>query len=121
MVTRTPITMFTSAMATRWVVRIVPTGARYDMVSKTNEGPPLVEFYDADEANDSGRTMSGALGQFVTRLTAAKLVTGWEAGRYRPGWCLSAEKPVKWTIGWSTVALIVDWVQQEVAKLENEG
>lgn len=91
-----------------WIVAIVPTGGRYGRNNcLTNDGAPMVEFYDPTAEFDP-------LGQFVSRYYLTTLL---ESTTCPSGLCLDGGVP-GWVISSAGMARVLAWLRQISDKIE---
>lgn len=96
-------------------VRLVQQGEQYgrDGVLTHDEAEPLVEFYDATYAGKCPDTLTGHLGQFVSRYFLRTLVvTDW-----RTVSCLDLDGGIpEWKVTGQSVADALDTIVAEVSR-----
>lgn len=111
----TPFRTFTNDQGRTFAVRIVPRDARHGLRNVSlNNGPTLVEFYDATFADDGDGPYSdtrgfGPLGQFVTSYVVSTLLGTDGYGSGTGGIELQGGVPV-WVIDADTMAQIRAWL-----------
>lgn len=116
---RTPIRTFTNQAGRVFAVRVIPSGARYGKGNAlTNESEPMVEFYDATYADDSGMVTDGItgvsgfgpLGQLVSRYYVTDLVGVDGFKSFPGGLCLDGDNAEVWTIDALTMTRVRSWL-----------
>lgn len=130
----TPFTTVTNVHGRTFVVRYLPTGARYGRANclvnepgKFGYGSPVVEFYDTTYADDSDGDYTpgdkplhgfGPLGQFVSRYNVASILGEDAYGSGTGALNLHGGVPV-WYVDAETMLDVRDWLKKTRAVLDS--